>query len=198
MPILQIAAAVLVVIACARSSRAQTSLYIPGFNPQPVSGDILGVGPGDRTTWALHEGRPTGTESAQSGFVGTATLVEGPDDASLTYANSEVGFTIGEVCTFSDGWAVCTIVAAESTQVQTEAMVSVPVQVSTPTLTPSGPSPPNSATHTTSALLSSASGEFGPSTSSNIPAASTSSARRGKTFTNYFMLSAFLLLAILI
>lgn len=49
---------------------AQTSLFIPGFDPQPISADILGVDAQGRTTWALHKGAPTDTFD-DSGFVGT-------------------------------------------------------------------------------------------------------------------------------
>lgn len=50
---------------------AQTSLFIPGFDPQPISADILGVDSESRTTWALHKGAVTGTFEDDSGFIGT-------------------------------------------------------------------------------------------------------------------------------
>jgi len=40
---------------------AETSLYIPGFDEQPVSVTVLGVGPDSRTTWQIQPGQPTGT-----------------------------------------------------------------------------------------------------------------------------------------
>ncbi|KAF8077602.1 hypothetical protein FPV67DRAFT_1684135 [Lyophyllum atratum] len=113
-----------------------TSLYIPGFEPQPVSADILGVGQDGRTTWVLHQGEATAHASDQSGsFFGTATLVEGPSDASLTYANSAGHFTIGQVCSFFQGYAICTLVAGGSTAVQTELTSHVPVQVASAQIT---------------------------------------------------------------
>ncbi|TFK36331.1 hypothetical protein BDQ12DRAFT_633921 [Crucibulum laeve] len=108
--------------------RAQTSLYIPGFDPQPVSADVIGVGSGGRTTWALHKGEAT-NNAENPEFIGTATLVQGPHDVSLTYANSAASFTIGQACTLLEELAICTIVAAGSTAVQTEVASAVPVQV---------------------------------------------------------------------
>lgn len=49
---------------------AQTSLYIPGFDPQPVSANVLGVGSDGRTTWQIQPGQPSGTLS-DVGFIGT-------------------------------------------------------------------------------------------------------------------------------
>jgi hypothetical protein len=67
---------ILVFFLCDRA-RAQrsTSLYIPGFDPQPVSADVIGVGSDGRTTWALHKGKtdPTDTSSYPD-FVGTGKL----------------------------------------------------------------------------------------------------------------------------
>jgi len=45
---------------------AETSLYIPGFDEQPVSVDILGVGLDGRTTWQIVPSKPTGTISSPS------------------------------------------------------------------------------------------------------------------------------------
>ena len=45
---------------------AETSLYIPGFDEQPVSVDIIGVGPDGRTTWQIVPSKPTGTISSPS------------------------------------------------------------------------------------------------------------------------------------
>ncbi|KAG5718968.1 hypothetical protein E4T56_gene103, partial [Termitomyces sp. T112] len=73
---------------------AQTSLYIPGFDPQPISADILGVDAQGRTTWALHQGALTDTFEEGS-FPGTATLVEGTNDVSMTYVAPSGLFTMG-------------------------------------------------------------------------------------------------------
>ncbi|KZT27903.1 hypothetical protein NEOLEDRAFT_1130398 [Neolentinus lepideus HHB14362 ss-1] len=45
----------------ALSVQAQTSLYIPGFDDQPLSASLIGVGSDDRTTWAIMSGAVTGT-----------------------------------------------------------------------------------------------------------------------------------------
>ncbi|KAF8197592.1 hypothetical protein BJ912DRAFT_953972 [Pholiota molesta] len=59
----------------------------------------------------------------------TATLVEGPKDASLTYANADAEFTIGMQCAFSESTlAVCTIEAQGSTATQTEVITHQPIQ----------------------------------------------------------------------
>ncbi|KAF9042743.1 hypothetical protein BDZ89DRAFT_1128363 [Hymenopellis radicata] len=65
-------------------SAAVTSLYFPGFDPQSLSVDVLGV-EGDKTTYAVQKGVYTNSLEDESGFEGTATLVEGPDSAYFTY-----------------------------------------------------------------------------------------------------------------
>ncbi|KAH9484445.1 hypothetical protein JR316_0003927 [Psilocybe cubensis] len=65
-----------------------------------------------------------------------ATLVQGPNDVYLTYANSRAQLTLGEECTFSGTpgaptsptLAICTIVAQGSTATQTEAVSYLPIQ----------------------------------------------------------------------
>jgi hypothetical protein len=42
---------------------AETSLYLPDFDPQPISADVLGVGPDGETTYLIQAGQPTGTFS---------------------------------------------------------------------------------------------------------------------------------------
>ncbi|KAF5330577.1 hypothetical protein D9619_005273 [Psilocybe cf. subviscida] len=81
---------------------AQTSLYIPGFDPQPIAASVVGVGSDGRTTWALQKGQADTTDTkSYADFHGTATLVQGPKDASLTYADASAQFTIGVACTFT-------------------------------------------------------------------------------------------------
>lgn len=43
--------------------RASISLYIPGFDPQPVSADVVGVDGNGRTTWVLHRGSVDATDT---------------------------------------------------------------------------------------------------------------------------------------
>lgn len=40
---------------------AQTTLYIPGADPQPITASVLGVGSGGETTWLLGPGVSSGT-----------------------------------------------------------------------------------------------------------------------------------------
>ncbi|TFK30235.1 hypothetical protein FA15DRAFT_581429, partial [Coprinopsis marcescibilis] len=108
--------------------RGQTSLYIPGFEPVPVSADIVGIDEQGRTTWRLQKGASTPGITPRVDFIGTATLVEEDRGVSFTYSNSEAGFAIGQQCTFSDDFAVCTIIAQGSTATQTEIVSRVEVQ----------------------------------------------------------------------
>ncbi|PPQ91415.1 hypothetical protein CVT25_014303 [Psilocybe cyanescens] len=111
-------------------SQLITSLYVPGFDPQPLSANVIGVGSDGRTTWALHKGQPDATDtSSYVDFIGTATLVQGPNDIFLTYANPPAQLTLGEECTFSESTlAICTIVAQGSTATQTEVVSYLPIQ----------------------------------------------------------------------
>ena len=53
------------------------SLYIPGFDPQPVSVNIVGIGADSQTTYQVLPGQPTGTWSGQPpAFVGTGDISE--------------------------------------------------------------------------------------------------------------------------
>lgn len=120
---------------------AQTSLYIPGFDPQPISANVVGVGSDGRTTWALQKGQADATDTkSYADFHGTATLVEGPKDAFLTYADASALFTIGVTCTFTHSTlAVCAIAQGGSTATQTEVITHVPVQGQSATPTATNP-----------------------------------------------------------
>ncbi|KIM48644.1 hypothetical protein M413DRAFT_82803 [Hebeloma cylindrosporum] len=157
-------------------AQRSTSLYIPGFDPQPVSADVIGVGSDGRTTWALHKGKPDPTDtSSYPDFVGTATLVEGPDDAFMTYANSAAQFTIGAGCTFSESTlAICTLVAQSSTATQTEHISRLAIQ--------GGATVSRNPSPTSLSTISSSPGGYAstsalPSLNAASPATSTSSAR---------------------
>jgi len=120
----------LVFLVCfATSVFAQTSLFIPGFDPQPISADILGVESG-RTTWALHKGAVTGTFD-DSGFIGTATLVEGPNDASFTYADEAGGLTLGTECSLSGDLAICSATVSGNIVTETETADRFAIQAGT-------------------------------------------------------------------
>ncbi|KAG5335212.1 hypothetical protein J132_09646 [Termitomyces sp. J132] len=109
---------------------AQTSLYIPGFDPQPISADILGVDAQGRTTWALHQGALTDTFEEGS-FPGTATLVEGTNDVSMTYVAPSGLFTMGTECTLSDGLAICSATVSGEPVTETDTVNFIDVQAGT-------------------------------------------------------------------
>ncbi|KAJ3930411.1 MAG: hypothetical protein NXY57DRAFT_962724 [Lentinula lateritia] len=110
-----------------------TSLYIPGFDPQPISANIVGVDSNGRTTWDLIPGSVT--DDSEGGFIGTVTLVEGSDGAHLTYADASLSLTLGYDCTFSSGQAICSGVENDEgiTFTETEAISSFAVALGTAT-----------------------------------------------------------------
>ncbi|KAG6867609.1 hypothetical protein C0993_000550 [Termitomyces sp. T159_Od127] len=157
---------------------AQTSLFIPGFDPQPISADILGVDAQGRTTWALHQGALTDTFEDPS-FPGTATLVEGANDVSFTYVAPSDLFTAGTECTLSDSLAICSgTVDGEpvtetdtfnfiNVQAGTTAVLSSPT-VTTPTATATNvSSQPSSQTGTSAQTSKNTSSPPSPTQSSN-------------------------------
>ncbi|KAF8258502.1 hypothetical protein EI94DRAFT_1621782 [Lactarius quietus] len=87
--------------------RADTSLFVPGFDPQPLSAGDLGTDGQGRTTWELVPGSLTGTFT-EPVFIGTATLVEGPSDAHLVYENTQLSITMDFQCEINSGIAACT------------------------------------------------------------------------------------------
>jgi len=84
------------------------------------------------------------------------TLVEGPNDASLTYANSDVSVTVGAACTFSGDQAICSAVADGTTVTESETISRIVVQAVT-TGIPSASGTTPSSSHTTSESSSAAS-----------------------------------------
>jgi len=99
---------------------AQTSLYLPGFDPQPLSVNVIGVGGDGETTYQVVPGEPTGTWVGQEpAFYGTATLVEGPDNALISYANPALG-TVVQSCTIVNGEASCSVNEGTTTEVDEE------------------------------------------------------------------------------
>jgi hypothetical protein len=57
--------------------RGDTSLFIPGFDPQPLSVGDLGTDGQGRTTWEIIPGSLTGTFT-EPAFIGTGTLLFPP------------------------------------------------------------------------------------------------------------------------
>ncbi|KAJ6531585.1 hypothetical protein DFH09DRAFT_137079 [Mycena vulgaris] len=109
---------------CLNYVAAETTLIVPFADPQPISGDVLGVDTAlGRTTWALHQGAFTGTwTDPQGSFPGTATLIEGSDYASFTYvvADMEGTITAGGECSLKDGQQICVAAADGVTVTATE------------------------------------------------------------------------------
>ncbi|KAA1469250.1 hypothetical protein DENSPDRAFT_878773 [Dentipellis sp. KUC8613] len=115
-------ARVLVSMLFAGLASAQFSMYIPGLDPQSVSVSELGVDAQGHTTWAISPA----VSDPSDGLLSPLTLVEGPNDASFTYAIGPVA--AGGTCTFSDQLALCTVVADGTTNVVTETRSSFAVQ----------------------------------------------------------------------
>ncbi|KAF9532874.1 hypothetical protein CPB83DRAFT_846525 [Crepidotus variabilis] len=125
-------------------AQSTTSLFLPGFDPQPLSADVAGVGSDGHTTWAIQKGKPTGTEDP-SDFPGTVTLVQGPNDVSMTYAVP--GVTMAISCSIS---ASISAVCSEDGQTATVPYEPIAVQLGstiagapTPVPTASGSSASN-------------------------------------------------------
>jgi len=127
---------VLIHVTCllnARRSWAQevTSLYIPGFDPQPLSASVLGVGSDSRTTLAISPAQPSNGEDP-SGLTGPFTLVIGPDDVAYTLAApGEDGSvqTIIESCAIDEGGnANCIVQMGSVTTTETETPSSFAVE----------------------------------------------------------------------
>lgn len=108
------------------AASAQTSLFIPGFDPQPISAAIIGVGSDGRTTWQLQPGVTSGSLE-DIGLIGTgqyapfviskieidysisATLIAGPNDVKVILDSD--GLVLNEDCSINGNIADCTVVA---------------------------------------------------------------------------------------
>ncbi|KAF8585838.1 hypothetical protein K439DRAFT_1615624 [Ramaria rubella] len=106
---------------------ADTSLWIPDTDPQPISASVLGVGNDGRTTWQIQQGSATGTTTdIDASFTGTATLIEGPSNAllslALTAEPADGGVTVAVdiSCTINSSVAVCIGTNSEAGLVSTE------------------------------------------------------------------------------
>ncbi|TFY77816.1 hypothetical protein EWM64_g6196, partial [Hericium alpestre] len=139
----------MVAVLCAGLASAEFSMYIPGMDPQPISASEIGVDSQGRTSWLI---TPM-TTGEEAGLLGPATVVEGPNDAVLTYAVGPLN--AGILCTYSGNLAICTAVASGEgephTATQTETIASFAVQggptgsasAPAPTDTPSGSPAPS-------------------------------------------------------
>ncbi|KAI0807815.1 hypothetical protein C8Q74DRAFT_1229450 [Fomes fomentarius] len=97
---------------------AETTLYIPGFDPQPITADVEGVDAQGRTTYRLGAGVTSGTYEDPAGLVNSATLVLGPSDAHLVY-NDPGQLSLSEDCAINNGVAQCTLVVSGDDGLQT-------------------------------------------------------------------------------
>ncbi|EMD38145.1 hypothetical protein CERSUDRAFT_113290 [Gelatoporia subvermispora B] len=100
------------VLARQQFTSAQTSLYLPDFDPQPVTANQLGVNADGQTTWLIAPGSSSNGLDGH-GIYGPATLVEGPSDAHLIYIDTNYGISLQEDCIISAGVAACTAVVGD-------------------------------------------------------------------------------------
>ncbi|EIW60219.1 uncharacterized protein TRAVEDRAFT_70670 [Trametes versicolor FP-101664 SS1] len=120
---------------------AQTSLYVPGFDPQALSVQVEGVDAQGRTTYLIGPGAASGTFDADDGLIGTATLVADATEAHIVYVDTLASLSVSEDCQVANGQAVCSgVVSAEGavqTVVVTESATPFAVQVGSATAVPS-------------------------------------------------------------
>ncbi|KAF9466128.1 hypothetical protein BDZ94DRAFT_1252173 [Collybia nuda] len=109
-------------------AQLMTPLYVPGFSSQPMSADVLGIDEQGRTTWAL-QGGASRTIGGKVGFPGTATLVQGPGFASITYADPTGTLTLDKSCRLSVGLAFCGTSTGSESAIAVETPILFPVQV---------------------------------------------------------------------
>ncbi|KAH9952160.1 hypothetical protein B0H21DRAFT_716023 [Amylocystis lapponica] len=185
---------------CVHYAVADVSLYIPGFDPQPVTANELGVGADGATTWLIAPGEVSGTLS-DYGFYAPATLVLGPSDANLVYIDPSYSISLSESCIIADGTAACVEAFGETgitTVTATNTELAAPFEVqgggflANPTPTPSGtdstPSAgsssgtPSSGSSSTSAPTGSA-GQSSSGSAALNPPASTQKANGGARMT---------------
>ncbi|PSR77594.1 hypothetical protein PHLCEN_2v7784 [Hermanssonia centrifuga] len=135
------------VISLACHAWGQTSLYIPGFDPQPVTANELGVGADGETTWLIAPGVTSGSFE-DSGFFGPATLIAGPTQAEIIYDDPS-GYRIQENCGINGDTAECTALLVTGTYTSTyiteETVVPFEVQAGSSVAPSDGASVPTSA-----------------------------------------------------
>ncbi|EIN07015.1 hypothetical protein PUNSTDRAFT_121251 [Punctularia strigosozonata HHB-11173 SS5] len=151
-------AVTLLALACgAQVSFAQLSLYLPGFDPQPLTASEVGVDSAGRTTWAI-AAAPTVTDDADIGIVGTATLVEGSDYASVIDIDTIDSLTVEAACTIAGGNAVCVADDGSETATATEPVSFIQVDGAAAAATITGGSASAAVTGTSSASGGSSAG----------------------------------------
>lgn len=170
---------------------AQTTLYIPGFDPQPITADVLGVGADGQTTWLLGPGVSSGALDdiglpgpgknqsislsrwpVYSQVHAPATLIEGPSAAKLVFDSPAASMLFEDDCTIVDGIATCTVVVAldgtTSTGTAIETVVPFTVQGGGSSVSPtSAPSAGSGASSGASPTPSSGASNSGSQTASS-------------------------------
>ncbi|GJE87048.1 hypothetical protein PsYK624_031310 [Phanerochaete sordida] len=101
---------------------AQTTLYIPDTDPQPLSADVLGVGPNGETTYLLHPGVQSTFADDDVGLPGPATLIEGPTEVKLIYNDPSGELDLNADCTIDGTNANCVAVAVVAGVTTTETL----------------------------------------------------------------------------
>ncbi|EKM55259.1 uncharacterized protein PHACADRAFT_255749 [Phanerochaete carnosa HHB-10118-sp] len=145
---------------------AQTSLYIPGVDPQSLSAEVLGVGSDGETTYLIQPAAQATTDPDDVGL-GPATLVAGPTAAKLTYNDPSGQLSLDEDCAISDGIANCNVVAViagvTSSSAVTETVSAFELQggntVAAASATPASGASSDASSTPTSAPASAPSGE---------------------------------------
>lgn len=136
-----------------------------------------------RTLWALvRQGIHLTQLFAHNSF--TATLVEGPNDAVISYNIPAITLSVAENCNIANGIAVCSVDVGGTTDVETEtatpflvqggttAIASSPSAVLTPTAAPSsGSTPLISPSQTSSGSAPTQTANGGPKQASSFAAA---------------------------
>ncbi|TDL24903.1 hypothetical protein BD410DRAFT_785633 [Rickenella mellea] len=152
---------------------ADISLFIPGFDEQPLSASEIGAGPDGRTTYEIAAGAPTSTFDSPD-FLGTATLVVGPSDAFVTYAQPDKSIDFGDSCTITGTLAVCVVTDQTTTETSTETVSPFLVQGGVQAVNTAASSTPSPTTINPSGFsMSTRSGPSSPGvTSTSSPATS--------------------------
>ncbi|TFK89451.1 hypothetical protein K466DRAFT_584620 [Polyporus arcularius HHB13444] len=135
-----------VLAALAAVAAAETTLFIPGFDPQQITADVEGVDASGHTTYRFGPGLTSGSFTEVPGIEGSATLVAGATDAHVVWNNPELGISISEDCGISGGTALCTVVAFAEGSLQSDTITEpasgfvVQGNAATPTGAPSSSS----------------------------------------------------------
>ncbi|TBU35580.1 hypothetical protein BD311DRAFT_707685 [Dichomitus squalens] len=173
-------------VLCASFAAAQTTLYIPGFDPQAITADEVGTDASGHTTWVIGPGVTSGTYEDAPGIIGSATLVAGASDAHLVWNDPVDSLFLSEDCAINGGIAVCTAVASVegviSTAIETETATGFVVQGNSAAPTaaaPGGSSGSNTAAATGSTPSAGSAATSGPSKTGSAGASQTSVSASG-------------------